>query len=78
MTSDSTNQPPFSRPGLRLAVPQSAMAACYPPRAAYKMHLDSYFLQGARGGREEEGKLIGQVVVFQSWRDVDESSKSER
>ena len=42
-------------PGLRLAVPQSAMAACYPPRAAYKMHLDSYFLQGARGGREEGG-----------------------
>ena len=34
--------------GLRLAVPQSAMAACYPPRAAYKMHLDSYFLQGCK------------------------------
>eukprot|EP00434_Breviolum_minutum_P001456 symbB.v1.2.001284.t1/scaffold68.1/size354569/6 len=32
----------------RLAVPQSAMAACYPPRAAYKMHLDSYFLQGCK------------------------------
>ncbi len=43
---------PSKRPGLRLAVPQSAMAACYPPRAAYKMHLDSYFLQGARGRRE--------------------------
>ena len=32
--------------GLRLAVPQSVMAACYPPRASYKMHLDSYFRQG--------------------------------
>ncbi|CAJ1337808.1 unnamed protein product [Effrenium voratum] len=32
--------------GLSLAVPQSAMAACYPPKASYKMHLDSYFLQG--------------------------------
>ena len=32
--------------GLRLAVPESGMAACYPPRAAYKKHLDSYFLQG--------------------------------
>lgn len=34
--------------GLRLAVPQSAMAACYPPRASYKMHLDSYFLHGCK------------------------------
>ncbi|CAE7945211.1 Egln3 [Symbiodinium sp. KB8] len=32
--------------GLDLAVPQSVMAACYPPHASYKMHLDSYFLQG--------------------------------
>eukprot|EP00438_Fugacium_kawagutii_P036059 Skav205747 [mRNA] locus=scaffold3116:51558:57415:- [translate_table: standard] len=34
--------------GLRLAVPQSAMAACYPPRASYKMHLDSYYLHGCK------------------------------
>ncbi|CAK9104903.1 Egl nine homolog 1 (Hypoxia-inducible factor prolyl hydroxylase 2) (HIF-PH2) (HIF-prolyl hydroxylase 2) (HPH-2) (Prolyl hydroxylase domain-containing protein 2) (PHD2) (SM-20) [Durusdinium trenchii] len=32
--------------GLQLAVPKSAMAACYPPKASYKMHLDSYFLHG--------------------------------
>lgn len=32
--------------GLRLAVPKSVMAACYPPRASYKMHLDSYAVQG--------------------------------
>ena len=36
----------FPEAGLNLAVPQSVMAACYPPRASYKMHLDSYFLQG--------------------------------
>ena len=29
------------RRGLQLAVPKSAMAACYPPKASYKMHLDS-------------------------------------
>eukprot|EP00428_Durinskia_dybowskii_P025272 CAMPEP_0170236966 /NCGR_PEP_ID=MMETSP0116_2-20130129/18232_1 /TAXON_ID=400756 /ORGANISM="Durinskia baltica, Strain CSIRO CS-38" /LENGTH=553 /DNA_ID=CAMNT_0010487767 /DNA_START=98 /DNA_END=1757 /DNA_ORIENTATION=- len=32
--------------GLELAVPTSVMAACYPPTASYKMHLDSYALQG--------------------------------
>jgi hypothetical protein len=28
--------------GLRLAVPQSAMVACSPPKASYKKHLDNY------------------------------------
>lgn len=32
--------------GLRLAVPQTVMLACYPPHASYKMHLDSYAVQG--------------------------------
>lgn len=32
--------------GLELAVPKSVMVACYPPRASYKMHLDSYAIQG--------------------------------
>eukprot|EP00930_Biecheleria_cincta_P083082 TRINITY_DN72711_c0_g1_i1.p1 TRINITY_DN72711_c0_g1~~TRINITY_DN72711_c0_g1_i1.p1 ORF type:complete len:475 (-),score=83.30 TRINITY_DN72711_c0_g1_i1:139-1563(-) len=32
--------------GLRLAVPQSIMVACYPPGASYKMHLDNYAKQG--------------------------------
>lgn len=32
--------------GMQLAVPKSVMVACYPPRASYKMHLDSYAIQG--------------------------------
>eukprot|EP00933_Yihiella_yeosuensis_P038681 TRINITY_DN32610_c0_g1_i1.p1 TRINITY_DN32610_c0_g1~~TRINITY_DN32610_c0_g1_i1.p1 ORF type:complete len:542 (-),score=82.40 TRINITY_DN32610_c0_g1_i1:441-2018(-) len=35
-----------TRLSCRLAVPQSIMVACYPPKASYKMHLDSYKLQG--------------------------------
>lgn len=34
------------RMGLELMVPQSAMVTCYPAGASYKMHLDSYALQG--------------------------------
>merc|ERR1712194_27335 len=32
--------------GLRLAVPQSMMLACYPPKASYKKHLDNSSLMG--------------------------------
>jgi len=45
--------------GLRLAVPKSVMVACYPPRASYKMHLDSYALQG---GHEDVPRKVTVLV----------------
>eukprot|EP00747_Dinoflagellata_sp_TGD_P208234 gnl/TRDRNA2_/TRDRNA2_81747_c0_seq1.p1 gnl/TRDRNA2_/TRDRNA2_81747_c0~~gnl/TRDRNA2_/TRDRNA2_81747_c0_seq1.p1 ORF type:complete len:551 (+),score=108.65 gnl/TRDRNA2_/TRDRNA2_81747_c0_seq1:54-1655(+) len=47
--------------GLRLAVPQSVMLACYPPKASYKMHLDSYALQG---GHEDVPRKVTILLYF--------------